>query len=176
MYGSREIVLIDPPDLVDDYLTVRLTTTGRAARVTSRAFDDASRLGEIADRTRVTDLVAWLPEAGDGDALLRRAVEALLPGVVATDGSIVVLADATTPDSGTAWFRDLHAAHPNVQVHVLRHESLAGAFWDCRGELQPLTTQGHVPLPALASAVAEVIARRDPGYSETTLTATQETA
>ncbi|MGH1561713.1 hypothetical protein [Mumia sp. DW29H23] len=175
MPGSREVVLLDPPDLVDDYLTVRLTALGRVARVTSRAFDDTVRLEELLDRTVVTDLVVWLPSTGD-DTLVRRAVEALMAGVATSGGSVVALAGPTVPPERVDWFRSLHDAYPAVQLHLLRHDPLAGAFWDCRGELQTLATQGNVPLPVLASAVADVMTERTPGFAETTLTATQEIA
>ncbi|WP_370617888.1 hypothetical protein [Mumia sp. Pv 4-285] len=173
MPGSREVVLVDVPDLIDDYLSVRLANLGRVARVTSRAFDDAARLEELLDRTMVTDLVVWLTDDPD-DSLVRRAVAAMVPGVVSASGCVVTLAGTTMPPDRTAWFREVHEAYPAAQVHILRHDPVAGVFWDCRGELQTLDTRGHVPLPMLAKAVADVMTDRTPGYRETTLSATQE--
>ncbi|KAA1422930.1 hypothetical protein FE697_012375 [Mumia zhuanghuii] len=175
MPSSREVVLLDTPDLVDDYLTVRLAPLGRVACLNSRSFDDQARVDELLERTLPTDVVVWLPEAGD-DTSRRRAVEVLLPGVAVTGGCVLVLSSSTTPPARTTWLRELTERYPTARLHLVRHEPVAGAFWDCRGELQTLTTRGHVPLPELATAVAEAIADRTPGFRETALTPDQEIA
>lgn len=168
MTGSRAVVLVDAPDFVDDYLTVRLSMLGEVARTSSRAVEESARDGDFLADSLVSDVVVWVSEA-TSDAPVRETVEATLPAVASVGGSVVVVVDDGVAEERTAWLRGLAESHRSTQLHLLRHAPVAAGFWDCRGDLQTMTSSGHVALPDLADAVAAVMTDRTPGYRESLL-------